>query len=272
MTCRQLAVAGSAGRTVRADILGPEAAPAVLVLHGFKGFRRWGMFPWVGEQLAACGLRAVVVDFSHNGVEAQDFDRLDLFLLDTARRHQEDLAALARLLPGPLGVLGHSRGGADALVFGAREPRVRAVVTWAAVASFPGPTPEQDAALRRDGYVIVPNARTGQAMPVGRSAFEAAERPDVLGEAATRAVPTLALHGTADESVPPTSLERLQSALPHAEGRKIHGAGHTFGAQHPFLGPSDHLRAVTDLSTAFLATHLLGRTTPAGRADGRLSE
>ncbi|MGE0191791.1 MAG: alpha/beta hydrolase family protein [Planctomycetota bacterium] len=271
MTCRQLAVPGSDGRTVRADVLGPDTAPAVLVLHGFKGFRRWGAFPWVGERLAARGLRAVVVDFSHNGVEEQDFDRLDLFLLDTPRRHQEDLAAVAEALPGPLGVLGHSRGGADALVFAAREPRVRAVVTWAAVAAFPGPTPEQDAALRRNGYVIVPNARTGQAMPVGRPAFEAAERPDVLGEAVARPVPTLAVHGTADESVPVASLERIQSALPHVDGRRIDGAGHTFGAMHPFPGPTGHLQAVTELSVAFLATHLLGGTTPAGRADGRLS-
>lgn len=271
MTVRLLQVPGSDGRTVRADVVGPDAAPAVLVLHGFKGFRRWGGFPWVGEQLAARGLRAVVVDFSHNGVEEHDFDRLDLFLLDTARRHQDDLAALARVLPGPLGVLGHSRGGADALVFAGRESRVQAVVTWAAVSAYPGPSPEQERALRRDGYVIVPNARTGQAMPIARLAFDAAERPDVLAEAAARAVPTLAFHGTADESVPLSSLERIAHALPHVETRRIEGAGHTFGAAHPFPGPTPHLTEVTQASVHFLTRHLLGGTEPDGAADGSLS-
>ena len=36
---------------------------------------------------------------------------------------------------------------------------------------------------------------------------DAAERPDVLAEAAARAVPTLAFHGTADESVPLSALK-----------------------------------------------------------------
>ena len=104
-------VAGSDGRPVRAVVQGPDGAPAVLIAHGFKGFKDWGMFPWMAARIADEGLRAVRFDFSHNGVEETDFDRLDLFLLDTPTRHQEDLRALADAIDGPLGLLGHSRGG-----------------------------------------------------------------------------------------------------------------------------------------------------------------
>ena len=76
-------VKGSDGRPVRAVSHGDESAPAVLVAHGFKGFKDWGMFPWLAEQIAEAGLRAIRFDFSHNGVEETDFDRLDLFMLDT---------------------------------------------------------------------------------------------------------------------------------------------------------------------------------------------
>jgi pimeloyl-ACP methyl ester carboxylesterase len=254
---RTLEVEGSGGRPVRAVVHGDADAPVVLVAHGFKGFKAWGFMPFIAEVLAARGLQAVRFDFSHNGVETHDFDRLDLFLLDTPRRHQEDLASLAAAFPGPLGVLGHSRGGADVLVFAAREPRVRAVVTLAAVTRHAAPTPGQEAALRRDGFVTVPNARTGQAMPVGRPAFESGEQPVVLEEAARRTVPTLAFHGTDDESVPCASLDLLGAALPHARRRRIAGAGHTLGARHPFAGPSPQLEAFLAEAGAFLQEHLL---------------
>ena len=253
---RELVVEGSGGRPVRALLEGPDDAPAVLVAHGFKGFAGWGFFPWLAARLVAQGLRAVRVDFSHNGVEARDFDRLDLFLLDTPTRHQEDLAALAAAVPGPLGLLGHSRGGADVLVFGAREPRVRAVVTLAAVVAHAPPTAGQEAELRTQGFVGVRNARTGQLMPVGRPAFEAAAQPDVLREAAARAVPTLAFHGTEDASVPPAALDALAQALPHARVRRLEGADHTLGARHPFAGPPPQLVTFATEAAAFLARHL----------------
>ena len=133
----QFTVTGSGGKPVRAVAHGPEGAPAVLIAHGFKGFKDWGMFPWIAERLADAGFRAVRFDFSHNGVEATDFDRLDLFLLDTWTRPQEDMAAMSSARGGPLGLLGHSRGGADAILFARHEPRVRCVATLASVSDTP---------------------------------------------------------------------------------------------------------------------------------------
>ena len=203
-------VAGSDGRPVRAVRHGPESERTVLLVHGFKGFKNWGWFPWIAERLVEGGLGAVRFDFSHNGVEERDFDRLDLFLLDTSERHQEDLHALAAAIPGRLGLMGHSRGGADAILFAASEPRVDALVTLASVSTTDFAPPEADAVLAERGYFPVPNLRTKQEMPVGLHALESGRRLDVEGAARSVDVPALCFHA---EMIRP-SMSALSIASP----------------------------------------------------------
>jgi pimeloyl-ACP methyl ester carboxylesterase len=253
----QFEVTGSAGRPVRAISHGDENAPAVLVAHGFKGFKDWGSFPWICDQLAEAGLRAIRFDFSHNGVEETDFDRLDLFLLDTPTRHQEDLAALAAAAPGPLGILGHSRGGGDAILFAASEPRVKAVVTLASISSMVVNVPDKEKLLREKGYYPFPNARTKQLMPVARDAFDDGERHSIEQAARGLTCPLVAIHGDQDEAVPIASQQKIVSWCPHAEAVVIEGTGHTFGAVHPFAGPTDALRQALVPALRTLRTALL---------------
>lgn len=251
-------VAGSDGRPVRATVHGDPNAPAVLIAHGFKGFKDWGSFPWMAEQLAAGGLRAIRFNFSHNGVDQTDFDRLDLFLLDTPGRHQEDLHALAANVAGPIGVLGHSRGGGDAILFAASEPRVAALATLASVATTQWTPAGYDAELREQGFVGVPNMRTKQLMPVGRHAFESGAALSVETAARELPCPALFVHGTADASVAPQSLDQLAGWYPPAETLRVPDAGHTFGAVHPFRGPTPELEHVVQRCVAFFRQHLLG--------------
>ena len=254
----QFELPGSDGRPVRAIAHGDEGAPTILVAHGFKGFKDWGMFPWVCDQLAEAGLRAVRFDFSHNGVETTDFDRLDLFLLDTPSRHQADLRALADAIDGPLGLLGHSRGGGDVIRFAASEPRVQVVATLASVATTDVEVPDREKHLRESGYYPFPNARTKQLMPVGRHAFEdgAAHAGAIEEAAAALDCPLLLVHGDADASVPIDAQQRLAAAQPAADVLTIEGAGHTFGAVHPFAGSTPHLDAAMARIIPFFREHL----------------
>jgi pimeloyl-ACP methyl ester carboxylesterase len=251
-------IPGSDDRPLRGTQHGSDHAPLVLILHGFKGFRAWGMFPWLAERIAAAGFRAIRLDFSHNGVEERDFDRLDLFLLDTWTRHQEDLRAVADHFPGPLALVGHSRGGADALLFAAGEPRVRGVVTWASVADTMVP-PDAERVVRERGYYGIENSRTGQTMPMARTIFDDAGRHDVEAAVRKLQVPMLLLHGTDDASVSLDHLDRLSSWAPDARTLRIEGAGHTFGAVHPFRRPTEHLEEAAEATIDFLLeTHRPG--------------
>ncbi len=255
---RERTFEGSDGRPVRADLheASPDA-PTVVVAHGFKGFRAWGFVPWLAERLREAGLNALRIDFSHNGVESVDFDRLDLFLLDTFSRHQDDLRAVLATLDGPIGLLGHSRGGADVILRAADDVRVGAVATLAGVADASRTFPDAEEMLRTLGYYPVPNARTGQTMPVGRPAFDDAPRHDVVAAARRLAGrPLLLVHGDADESVPCADLDRLAEAHGAAETLVLAGAGHTFGAKHPFAGPTEPLERAADAVARFFARHL----------------
>ena len=51
-----------------------SSRPAVVVLHGFKGFKDWGMFPPLSQRLAQAGFTVVSPNLSGSGVDdAGDF-------------------------------------------------------------------------------------------------------------------------------------------------------------------------------------------------------
>lgn len=112
------------------------------------------------------------------------------------------------------------------------------------------------------GRLEVLNARTGQMMPLGIGLLEDVERNgerlDILKAAARLQVPCLIIHGTDDESVNVAEGERLAAAAPEATTRfeRIEGAGHTFGAVHPFEGTTEHLTRAIDLTAEWFARTL----------------
>jgi dienelactone hydrolase len=252
------------GQSIHGDLRLPESHgphPVVVVCHGFKGFKDWGFHPWIGEHLAAAGVAALHFNFSRNGVRTADGDieDLDAFRKNTLSIERDDLdtvldAVLAGRLdsaldPSRLGLMGHSRGGGIALLGAAERPEVKALVTWAAVSHFDRIADEATIAeWRRTGVYEVLNARTGQILPMGLDFLD-----DIIGNRARLALlsaarrlhsPWLVVHGTADETVPFAEAEELAAA---GGGRArltvIDGAGHTFGAVHPFAGPTPHLEA-----------------------------
>src|ERR687896_1174505 len=120
-----------------------SSRPAVIVVHGFKGFKDWGMFPPLTDRLAQAGFTAVSFNLSGSGVDdAGDFSLPDRFAHNTFSAELQDLnqildalmsGALGLPVPTSLGLIGHSRGGGIAALQAARDSRVRALVTWAAI-------------------------------------------------------------------------------------------------------------------------------------------
>ncbi|HSG08528.1 MAG TPA: alpha/beta fold hydrolase [Longimicrobiales bacterium] len=263
-----------AGELIRGDIRLPDGPPprnAVVVVHGFKGFKDWGFFPWVAEELAKAGYAVVSFNFSRNGVgsEADRFTELDRFGANTLSLEQEELRRLVSealdgdLLPrrpGRVALLGHSRGGGQAILTAALEGRVGALVTWASVSHFDRWTEETKAEWRANGRVWVLNQRTGEHMPVGLGLledFEAnRERLDVAAMASRIQAPWLILHGSDDLTVWPGEAQNLARANTAARVEVIQGAGHTFEATHPFPGPTLQLEQAMDFTVSHLHRHL----------------
>jgi len=264
---------------IRGDLWTPsksENGTAIVVCHGFKGFKDWGFFPYLAERLAAdTGHRTVTFNFTGSGIGAdlETFTELESFGRNTFSRELEDLeAVLDRLAAGVIGdvhlppaarygLLGHSRGGATALLKASLRSQVCALVTWAAIASverYELGFAEQFAT--RD-VVYITNARTGQQMPLYANVLDDLranrDRLQLIAAAGRLQRPYLIIHGTEDESVPPADAE----ALAHATGTAarlelIEGAGHTMGAVHPFAGTTAALERAISLSADHFRDHM----------------
>src|SRR5215212_6440670 len=65
--------------------------PAVVILHGFKGFKDWGMFPPLSERIARAGFTAISPNFSGSGVDdSGDFSLPELFGRNTFTAELQD--------------------------------------------------------------------------------------------------------------------------------------------------------------------------------------
>ncbi len=246
--------------------------PAIVISHGFKGFKDWGFFPHVGSVLAGGGYIAVSFNFAGSGIgpDLADFTDPERFERATLSGDLDDLgrviaAVVSDALPGPrpagrLGLLGHSRGGAVSLLAAAADPRAACLVTWAAVAHFERWDEAERRAWRERGTLDVVNARTGQVFHLTTRLLDdiEANREGPLNiERAARAlnVPHLVVHGDADESVPVAEGQAIAS-WGRSELLVVPGAGHTFGAVHPFSGRTQHLDSVLAATLAFFRRHL----------------
>ncbi|MBA3258250.1 MAG: alpha/beta fold hydrolase [Gemmatimonadales bacterium] len=248
--------------------------PAVIVLHGFKGFKDWGMFPPFSDRLARAGVTAVTPNLSGSGVDdGGEFTLPDRFAHNTFSAELEDLSRIVDALaggrlgvapPSRIGLVGHSRGGGMAVLQTARDPRIRALVTWAAISSVERWSPEDQADWRERGVKEIVNARTGEKLPLYLDVLDdiarhAAGALDILGAAARVRVPWLIAHGARDEAVSPLEGEALRSVSPSDATTflEVEGAGHTFGTVHPWKGTTPEFGRVADASLTHLAAALV---------------
>ncbi|MEO8449868.1 MAG: alpha/beta fold hydrolase [Gemmatimonadota bacterium] len=248
-----------------------EPVAAVLVLHGFKGFKDWGMFPPLSDRLAKAGFTTISYNVSGSGADdSGQFTLPERFGHNTFTAELEDFATVLDAVdggmlgfpkPASVGVIGHSRGGGIAILAAAGRPRVSALVTWAAIASvnrWPDPT---KAEWRRRGVHEVKNMRTGEILPMYPETLDDVERNaagslDILAAATRLRCPWLIVHGSGDEAVPVAEAEQLAAAAPAAERLTLPGAGHTLGAVHPWRGSTPDLDRALNATTSFFGKHL----------------
>jgi len=274
-TLSKVAVPGSIGE-ILIDVRAAQRtqpAPAVIVLHGFKGFKDWGMFPPLAERLARAGFTAVSLNVSGSGVDDEGrFSRPERFGRNTFSAELSDLGAVLAALddgrlgmvrPSSVGIVGHSRGGGIAVLFTAGHPRVAALATWAAISHVRRWNEEQRRLWRQEGRLDVTNARTGEVLPMYLEILDDLETNgrgslDIEAAAGRITVPWLLVHGESDEAVPAAEAARLEQAAKRAQVTSLilAGAGHTFGAVHPFAGMTPPLERAFDATVGFFGRHL----------------
>lgn len=273
---------GSDGEPIEVSTTRATMTPRAhaVIVHGFLGYKDYGMLPRLGERLAEAGLMAHRINLSHAGVrgDPSTFSRPDLFERDTWRKQAFDIGAVLDAIcagQGPAGdsprtleiaLIGHSRGGVSCLLAAAerlesgRWPKPARVVTLAA----PSTCCSWDQATRRrvleDGFHEVRSSRTGQTLRVGRSWLqEQLDDPgwhDLPGRIGAIGCPVLVMHGAEDPTVPVSSAGEIAGAIgANAEPVVIAGGDHVFNTPNP-LPPgepeSPQLLEVIERTIAFL--------------------
>jgi dienelactone hydrolase len=255
---------------------GDGVHPGIVACHGFKGFMEWGFFPSLAELLAARGFAVARFNFTGSGMQPGDelVTDLDAFRDNTFSREVDetlemldalgDRIAAGRVDRTRLGLFGHSRGGAIALLAAATDgwrTRLNALVTWAAVSGFDRASDAMKDYWRRTGILPFVNQRTGQELPLGIGLLEDLERHgaalDLDAAAARRSMPWLLVHATGDETVPYAEGEHLTAvAAPPVELLTLEGADHGMGGRHPFHGPTPPLIQAMNATQRWFRRHL----------------
>jgi pimeloyl-ACP methyl ester carboxylesterase len=268
---------GADGGPLRGDVRTTAARadrPAVVIAHGFKGFKDWGFFPHLADRLARGGVTAVSFNFSGSGVgpEGDRFTEPDRFARATFGGDLRDLEAVLAALrsgrlieqlppPSRVGLFGHSRGGGVGVLAAAGHPDIRSLVTWSAIGQASRWGPETIRRWRAAGMLDVTNARTGEVLPVYLDVLDELDadregRLDIAAAAALVSAPWLIVHGEVDETVSIREAQLLHRASgERAELLVVRHGGHTFGARHPWAGTTAELDQAMDATVGwFLRT------------------
>ncbi|KPP94612.1 MAG: Alpha/beta hydrolase family [Bacteroidetes bacterium HLUCCA01] len=278
-------VRSTEGNPIRFDLYTPGnytgSLPVILFLHGFKGFKDWGTFPDAFFEMARQGFAVLAMNFSHGGVPpAQDtFAEAELFRTQTITQELNDVASIvAEIRSGkmaatagvdelyPLGIIGHSRGGHTAVLAAAEIDDISCLVAWAPVANLTDSwTDAMKETWKSGGDVVIQNARTGEALPIGPQLYtdvvHAEDRFNALERIRELYIPVLAIHATDDETVPHKNSQQLVEACAGFDKEKLllDKGGHTFGSYHPYDGEElpDEFAHVVDHTIRWFQTYLV---------------
>ena len=251
-----------------------QPKPVIIFNHGFKGFKDWGPFDIVADKFALAGFVFIKMNFSHNGVTLNsptEFSDLEAFAKNNFCIELDDTGVLIDYLfsklsaiPGQemeldkLYLMGHSRGGASAILKANEDNRIRKLVTWATVNNLEAwHSNEEMDYWKKNGRIYIHNGRTNQEMPLDyqlvENFIENIDRLHVPEAVKNMSVPMLSIHGSDDPTVPVSAVKEIKQWNPNTEIQIIDGAQHTFGGGHPFVGrklPAD-LEKVVEITQGF---------------------
>jgi uncharacterized protein len=248
--------------------------PVIIFNHGFKGFKDWGPFNLIAEKFALAGFVFIKMNFSHNGITPENPDELtdlEAFAKNNFCIELDDTGVLIdALFSGDvpfsaeelnlekLYIMGHSRGGASAILKAAEDPRIKGVATWAAVNNLETwHTKGELDYWRTHGRIYIHNSRTKQQMPLDYQLVENfianRERLQVPDAVKNMKIPMLSIHGSDDPAVAVQAVKEIGLWNQAVEVKIIEDAGHTFGGSHPFEGKHlpDHLQEVVEYTIEF---------------------
>jgi pimeloyl-ACP methyl ester carboxylesterase len=233
------------GRRISAVLARPatDSGKGVVLCHGLFGFKDSVTNRTLTRILNEQGVATLRFDFFGHG--SSDGDLHDILLTTLVGQAESALDAMRARGCSNLGLFGASFGGMVALVVASRVRSLSALALRCPVADFP------EILRQRYGRVAVELWRRIGTVPasVGRVPFHSRFYEDCLRydayKAATQVTaPTVVVHGTQDELIPLTQVQRLVDGLkPPKHLELISGADHRFSRASDFSRMTETLAA-----------------------------
>jgi alpha-beta hydrolase superfamily lysophospholipase len=248
-------------RMIRGDVYPADQSSqgTLVICHGFKGFKDWGMFPYVAKQLSD-HYDVITFNFSHNGIgdDLLEFTELEKFAANTYTRELEDLHTLIQHIRGgslpttyeirnqPIFLLGHSKGAGVSLIYSFDYPDlIQGVISWNGIVNLDLFSVEEKHEMRSKGRAYVYNARTKQQMPLNLELLEDLQvrqaNYHIIERVKSAITPIVLIQGTEDGVWLREGSAKLIEANAAIDWIQIPGGNHTFNSVHPFQGTTNPL-------------------------------
>ena len=276
-TLKNILVEGKHTKPMITDVFYRETKQpkkVVIFCHGYKGFKDWGAWNLMAAAFANAGFFFVKFNFSHNGGTAEqpiDFPDLEAFGNNNYTKELDDLESVIDWIASnadfkneaninDISIIGHSRGGGIVLLKTNEDPRVKKVISLAAVSDI-GARSSVIGDLenwKKEGVKYVVNGRTKQQMPHFYQFYENfkenEERLNIQKAVDKIKMPQLVIHGDKDASISINEAHKIHSWNSNSVLEVIENADHVFNVSHPWEKEtmSKELKEVTKLCVAFL--------------------
>jgi len=253
---------GDHNRPIIADLLYEKTGskkPLVIFVHGYKGFKDWGVFGKMNQTFLDEGFALLKFNFSHNGGTLEqpiDFPDLKAFGQNNYSIELDDLQTVVNWISenteyhneidiDNISLIGHSRGGGIVTLTAAEDARIKKVISWAGVCTLNRSMfldgAELDAWKKSDVFYVM-NGRTKQQMPHYIQFYEdyIKNKEFLSVEKAARqiSIPHLIIHGDGDDAVSFSHAENLHMWNPKSKLINIKGSNHVFMGKHPWTEDS----------------------------------
>ena len=203
----------------------------------------------MGEKFANAGFYFVKFNMSHNGTTLENLNNLtdlESFANNNFSRELADLEVVINHFKTQKEVdsnhiilIGHSRGGGVSVIKASENKNITKLITLASISTLDRfPKNEAFENWKKDGVYYIEHARTKQQLPHYFQFFEDyennKERFDVEKACRNLTIPSLFIHGSADEAVESKHSENLHHWTKDSQFKIIENANHTFGAKEPW--------------------------------------